>query len=62
MRQVYETTFYNKLCSYEKHLFEERAAIREFDGLMRKDLAENASLRDILELRWENKKNKDDKS
>lgn len=51
MTDVYTLPLYLKLDDYEKYVFEERAAIREYEGNEERWAAESGALRDILILR-----------
>lgn len=51
MQSPYDSPLYQKLNEYEKYVFEERAAIREYDGEEERWRAENSALRDILIIR-----------
>jgi hypothetical protein len=53
MSNPYDTPIYKTFTEYEKDLFEERAGIRQYDGEEEKWQAENAALRDILQIRWD---------
>lgn len=52
MSEVYKSPLYASMSEYERDLFEERAAIREYDGGEIRWVAESGALRDILENRW----------
>jgi hypothetical protein len=55
--RIYEYTIYATFTEREKELFEERAAIREYDGEALIEDAEDGALRDIILMRMEAKKN-----
>ncbi len=51
MSDIYTMPIFAKMTDREKEIFEERAAIREYEGEEERWKAENAALRDILMLR-----------